>query len=374
MWQAASHTGAPAPERLRRGWRTADSGLTLWGKSMFRVLALILALLIPAGAFARPIPIKVVVLTTFETGASSAKTSGEFQAWAARYPLTTPVKVPGIEGRVLMSDDGVLGVVTGMRARARESVAALLLDPNLDLSHAYWVIAGIAGVDPRAGSIGSAAWANWVVDADPIFEQDDREIPKDWPWGLYSLDTKRPGVKGSAPGSSDMVWRMDPGLTQWAFQLTRDIALPDNPHLAATRARFPSEPAAQKPPHVFIGDDLGTVRFWHGDLRTQWARDWVKIWTDGQGVFAMTECEDQGIMDVLALYGRAGRVDIRRVLVLRTASNYTREGDGLPQMLEFTEGGAGAAFEAAYLVGAPVVKALVAGWDKFATTIPQAKP
>ncbi len=84
--------------------------------------------------------------------------------------------------------------------------------------------------------------------------------------------------------------------------------------------------------------------------------------------------EDQGIMDVLALYGRAGRVDIRRVLVLRTASNYTREGDGLPQMLEFTEGGAGAAFEAAYLVGAPVVKALVAGWDRYATTIPQAKP
>ena len=56
---------------------------------MFRVLALILALLIPAGAFAKPIPIKVVVLTTFETGASSAKTSGEFQAWAARSKLST---------------------------------------------------------------------------------------------------------------------------------------------------------------------------------------------------------------------------------------------------------------------------------------------
>ncbi|WP_293902988.1 purine nucleoside permease [Phenylobacterium sp.] len=341
---------------------------------MLRLLVLIAALLAPGLALAKPMLVKVVVLTTFESGASAAKKSGEFQAWAARYPLTHPLKVPGIEGRVLYSEDGVLGVVTGMRARARESVAALLLDPELDLSHAYWIVAGIAGVDPRAGSIGSAAWANYVVDADPIFELDDRETPKDWPWGLYALATPRPGIKGSAPGSSGMVWRMDPGLTQWAYQLTKDVPLADNPHLAATRARFKSEPAAQTLPHVFIGDDLGTVRFWHGDLRTQWARDWVKIWTDGHGVFAMSACEDQGIMDVLTLFGDAGKLDIRRVLMLRTGSNYTREGDGEAQVVEFTEGGAAAAFEAAYLVGSPVVKALVAGWDRYGTTIPQAKP
>lgn len=344
---------------------------------MIRTILVCLALLaapISAWAADKPIPIKVVVLTTFESGAAAAKRSGEFQAWAERYPLDKPVKVPGIEGRVLMSADGVLGVVTGMRARARESVAALLLDPNLDLSHAYWVVAGIAGVDPRTGSIGSAAWANWVVDADPIFEVDDRETPAGWPWGLYALGTPKPGLKGSAPGSSDMVWRMDPGLTQWAYQLTKDIALPDTAHLAEVRARFAEEPEAVKAPHVMIGDDLGTVRFWHGDLRTQWARDWVKIWTGGEGVFVMSECEDQGILDVLSLFGRAGRVDMRRVLVLRTASNYTREPKGEPQAVAFTEGGAAAAFESAYRVGAPVVKALVAGWSKYADTIPQAAP
>lgn len=339
---------------------------------MFRLIALIFALLAPGLALAKPMVVKVVVLTTFESGATAAKRSGEFQAWAERYPLTHPVKVPGIEGRVLASDDGVLGVVTGMRARARDSVMALLLDPELDLSHAYWVVSGIAGVDPRTGSIGSAAWANWVVDADPIFEIDDREIPKDWPWGLYATGAGKPGIKAPAPGSSGMVWKLDPGLTQWAYQLTKDVQLPDNPHLAATRARFKSEPEAQKLPHVFIGDDLGTVRFWHGDLKTQWARDWVKIYTDGAGVFAMSECEDQGIMDVLDLFGRAGRIDIRRVLVLRTGSNYTREGDGESQVVEFTEGGAAAAFEAAYRVGQPVVTALVTGWDRYGQTIPQA--
>jgi purine nucleoside permease len=88
----------------------------------------------------------------------------------------------------------------------------------------------------------------------------------------------------------------------------------------------------------------------------------------------MTACEEQGILDVLDIFAREGRVDLNRVLVLRTASNYSREGDTEPPDLRFTPGGAAAAFEADYLVGAPVVKALVAGWSKYATAIPQARP
>lgn len=340
-------------------------------RRLFLTLAL---LLLPLAAEAKPMVVKVVVLTTFESGASagsgSGQGSGEFVFWADRLPLTHKLKVPGIEGRVLYSQDGVLGVVTGMRARPRESVTALILDPDLDLSHAYWIVAGIAGIDPRVGSIGSAAWARWVVDADPIFEMDDRDIPKDWPYGLWSLGTGRPDVKGSSPGSSDMVWRLNPGLVDWAFTLTRDLLLPDSAVLQAVRAAYPSEPAALKPPSVMLGDEVSTTRFWHGERRTQWARNWMRIWTGGDGVFAMTACEDQGILDVLGLFGREGRVDTSRVLVLRTASNYSREGDSAAQGLTFAHGGAGAAFEAAYLVGSPVVKALVAGWDRYATTPP----
>jgi purine nucleoside permease len=335
----------------------------------------VLALGCPLAAGAAPIPIKVVVLTTFESGADTGDRPGEFQFWAERLPLTKTLTVPGIERPVRYSEDGVLGVVTGMRGRARESVAALALDPQFDLTRAYWIVAGIAGVDPRAGSIGSAAWARYIVDADPIFEIDDREIPPDWPYGLYSLNTPRPGVKGSAEGSSGMVWKLDAGLTDWAYALTRETPLPDSPALQRDRSRYPEEPVAQRPPFVFIGDALGATRFWHGQRRTQWARDWVKLWTDGQGTFAMTDCEDQGVMDVLSLYGRLGRVDARRVLVLRTASNYSYEPLGQSQAIAFAEGGAAAGFEAAYRVGSPVVKALVAGWDTYATTRPrEAKP
>ena len=48
---------------------------------------------------------------------------------------------------------------------AATSVTALALDSRFDLSKAYWIVAGIAGVDPQDASLGSAAWAKWLVDA-----------------------------------------------------------------------------------------------------------------------------------------------------------------------------------------------------------------
>ncbi len=329
------------------------------------------ALVAMPAAAAAPIPIKVVVVTTFEVGEDHGDVAGEFQHWVERLPLTHSAVLPGVEMPVRYSDDGVLGIVAGMRARPRASLAALILDPRFDVSHAYWVVAGIAGVDPAAATVGSAAWAKWVVDADPTYEVDDREIPGDWPWGIYALGVHRPGEKGDGRGSSGMVWKLNAGLVDWAYGLTRSTPLTDLPHLPAFRAGYRAYPAAQGAPKVLIGDALGATRYWHGVKRTEWARDWVKVWTGGAGTFVMTDCEDQGVLDALDLFSKSGKVDLQRVLVLRTASNFSQEPDGKPSVPKTSaQGGAFIAFEAAYRVGAPVVKALVAGWDRYATNLP----
>lgn len=346
----------------------------LRGNRVLRLIVFILALLAPGAALAKPIPIKVVVVTAFEIGKDTGDTAGELQLWVERFPATETVSISGVARPARLTRDGVLIINTGMFGRARTSLAALVVDPRFDLSKAYWLMAGIAGVDPKAGSIGSAAWSDWVVDADPLYEIDDREIIAGWPWGLYAPNSKRPGEKGDGRDSSGMAWRLDPGLTRWAYQLTRDISLPDNAQLAADRAGYPEEPAAQKPPHVFIGSSLGTVRFWHGELRTRWARDWVRVQTDGQGVLAMTDGEDQAVLDTLMLHAGSGRVDPRRVLILRTASNYSRPWAGRPNRIDFADGGLQAGVEAAYRIGSPVVKALVAGWSVYADTLPQGAP
>jgi purine nucleoside permease len=84
--------------------------------------------------------------------------------------------------------NGPVGTVTGMgTAKAAASIMALGLDPRFDFSQAYWLVAGIAGIDPNRGTVGSAVWADYVLDGDLAHEIDAREIPKGWVDGFTPL-------------------------------------------------------------------------------------------------------------------------------------------------------------------------------------------
>jgi purine nucleoside permease len=89
----------------------------------------------------------------------------------------------------------------------------------------------------------------------------------------------------------------------------------------------------------------------------------------------MTECEDQSISYALRVLGRAHRVDPRRYLVLRTASNYSEPpvSKGVVENLLAGEAsGTTLAVESAYRVGSPVVHALVGHWDLYGPDLPKA--
>ena len=63
---------------------------------MVRLFLLIAALVAaPLAAIAKPIEVKVVVLTMFEVGQPTGDVAGEFQLWAERYPFRTEMTVPG---------------------------------------------------------------------------------------------------------------------------------------------------------------------------------------------------------------------------------------------------------------------------------------
>jgi purine nucleoside permease len=136
-----------------------------------------------------PIPIKVVVVTMFEIGEDTGDRPGEFQTWVEQLPLREKMPFPhGYRDLRYNREKSVLGIVTGIgTARAAASVMALGMDPRFDLSRAYWLVAGIAGVNPNEASIGSAAWAEWVIDSDLGFELDAREKPAEWSTGFIPL-------------------------------------------------------------------------------------------------------------------------------------------------------------------------------------------
>jgi purine nucleoside permease len=354
------------------------------GRALF-LLALTSLLAAPAPSVlaqtgAEPLPIKVVVVTMFELGEDQGDRPGEFQTWVERLPLPESVAFPqGYRDLRINRDQGVLGIVTGIgTARAAASIMALGMDPRFDLSRAYWLVAGIAGADPQDMSIGSAAWAEWVIDGDLSHEIDPREIPEEWPTGYLPLRHAEPYARPVPEDDEGVVYHLDPELVDWAYGLTRDIRLEDAEALRALRERYVNHPAAQRPPFVLKGDNLASSTFWHGQLLNDWANDWISYWTGGEGNFVTTAMEDTGTLQSLTFLDQAGRVDRDRVLVLRTASNYSTQHEGITavESLSGEKKGDYSAFlpslEAAFRVGSPVVLELVTNWDRYSEAVPGA--
>ena len=175
------------------------------------------------------------------------------------------------------------------------------------------------------------------------------------------------------------MFELNAGLRDWAFDLTKGIKLPDDSGIAAERARYKGYPKAQLPPFVLKGDQLAAMTFWHGKLMTGWANDWVRFWTRGQGNFVTSAMEETGTFQSIEYLDRIGRVDKRRVMVLRAASNYSMPPPGIPAatyLLRENQGYAGmtAALESLYLVGSTVVDELLRHWDRYEQSPPKAVP
>ena len=110
----------------------------------------------------------------FEVGADSGDAPGELQYWVERDHLDQVFPLPAAYHDARMNSDGELAIVTGQgTAHAAATIMALGLDQRFDLSHAYWLIAGIAGGNPEQASLGSAVWAKvwtaeWVYFVAPL--------------------------------------------------------------------------------------------------------------------------------------------------------------------------------------------------------------
>ncbi len=323
------------------------------------------------------IPVKVVVVTMFERGADTGDVPGEFQYWVERNHLDRIFPLAEAYHDLRMNRDGVLGMVTGVgTARAAASVMAVGLDQRFDFHDTYWLVAGIAGVDPADASLGSAAWATWVVDGDLAHEIDAREKPADWKTGYVPLRSSVPYEQPRQETGEGIVYHLNPQLVDWAFALTKNVALPDSPDMRTERERYKGMPNASRPPFVLLGDTLSASTFWHGRLMDEWANDWVKYHTDGRGNFVTCAMEDTGTMQALTWLAKAGRVDLNRVLILRTASNYDQPPPGVTaaESLAGTKIAKYVAYlpslEAAWRVGNTVVADIVKNWDKYRDTIP----
>lgn len=317
---------------------------------------------------------KVMIISPWEIGDVSGDRPGEYQFWVERQQLDTIIPFPAAAHDIRMNNKGLAAVNTGPGVtNSAIVITALGLDRRFDFSDTYWIIAGVAGGDPEDVSIGSAAWARWVVDGDLMRAIDSKETPDDWNYGLFPTDGNQPNDRSGGFTYPNMVFELNQDLVNWAYENTKKLTLADHPEVQAFRDLFVNNPIASGPPRVVMGESLGSNAYWHGKNLTRWANDWVRLYTGGRGNFVMTNVEDNGTLRALHRLEKLGKVDMDRILVLRVASNYSHQPDNENALWSLTaeypaEGIV--AFENLYRVASHVSDLLIAEWSDTANTIP----
>lgn len=307
-----------------------------------------------------PRPLKVLIISMF---------GPEAEPWLAPFKLDQQIPVLGLSAdypALRCNTDDVCLLTTGMgHANAAASTLAVVLNPQFDLHKTYFLIAGIAGINPEQGTLGTAAWARYLVDFGIQHEFDVREKPKDWPTGYFGIGTKGPGEK-PVPDYRTEVFQLNEALLQKALALSQNVALEDSDQARAYRKRYPKAPANQ-PPRVTQCDTLAGDTWWHGKLLGDYASAWTRTLTDGKGTYCTTQQEDNATYAALQRGARVGLLDIQRLAVLRTGSNFDRPHPGQTpyQSLKSNSGGFLPATHNLARVGGALVNDIVKNWGEW---------
>ncbi|WP_157016160.1 purine-nucleoside phosphorylase [Mesorhizobium xinjiangense] len=318
-----------------------------------------------APAFAEPFAPKVLVITMF---------GEEAKPWLENGKLETKTAVPGLSKdypEVACNADGLCLMTTAMGfANAASSVSALVYSGLYDLEQTYILIAGIGGVDPSDGTLGSAHWARYAIDGGLRHEIDPRQVPAEWPNGVVALGAAKPGEKPKW-GSGTEVYELNEALVDKAFSLTRDVELADSEKAQAYRQAYGEAPAGAAP-EVSICDTLSSDTYWHGTDIAEGMGEWVSLLTEGKGNYCTTQMEDNATLTALRRGADAGLLDFSRVALLRTASNFDREPDGMSAVESLTadSGGFGPATASAYRVGSVLAQAVIENWAEWENGVP----
>lgn len=323
MRTADSHQPVPTRERPPRGRMAlslqalAIASLAIGLVICTAIQAAIAAEPSVAPGSAAPIPVKVLVINMF---------GPEAQPWLKTLQPTLAVRVPGLATdypSVQCTSGGICQMTTGMgHANAAASMMAVLYSGLFDLHQSYFLIAGIAGIDPARGTLGSAAWAHYVVDFGIAHEIDAREIPAGWNEGYFGIGTDSPGEMPKLEYQTE-VFELNPALLRKALELSASAQLEDTEDMRSYRQHYKNAPANQ-PPTVIQCDTSTADTWWTGSRLGTHARSWTQLLTRGKGTYCTSQQEDNATLEALTRAASSGLMDLQRVALLRTGSDFDR--------------------------------------------------
>lgn len=247
------------------------------------------------------------------------------------------------------------------------SVAALVSSGQFDLRKTYFLISGIAGVNPRQATIGTVAFAKFVVQVDTQQEFDARQISPFWSTGYIPSGANSPATFPSLLHGSE-VFELNEDLRRHAMLLASKASLVDSERSQETRALFAGSlddkyhPATLSP-SIIKGDALSANTFWHGNLLS----DASSAYTNGKAQYVMTAQEDSAVLAAMLRATLLDQVDFSRIIVTRSGSNFDRgphDNQPVPAPLALDPQVAADALRNLYLAGTKVVHGILEGWTE----------
>jgi purine nucleoside permease len=243
-----------------------------------------------------------------------------------------------------------------------------MLSPLFDLSKTYFMIAGIAGVDPKQGTLADVAFSKYAIQVALQYEFDAREIPANFSTGYVPQGATSPGEYPSSIYGTE-VFEVNEALRDIAVGFAKTAKLNDSTDAVSYRALYGEGAviykAATKKPSIITCDVATSDVYYSGNLLGEAFENTTTLFTNGSGVYCMTAQEDNATLEAMLRAAINKVVDFSRIIVMRTASNFDRPPSGLSDidnLFYIDSGGFVPSIANLYLAGTPVVKGILEGW------------
>ncbi|KAM7207915.1 putative purine nucleoside protein [Naviculisporaceae sp. PSN 640] len=267
------------------------------------------------------------------------------------------------------SNNSVCQVTTSMaEINSAATMMALLLSPKFDFRSTYWLLAGIAGVNPKFGTLGSVALSQYAVHVALQYEFDPREAPTNFTSGYFGFGTTGPGQYPTQLYGTE-VMELNKDLRDAVAQFATNATLNDSPQALSYRNRYDridDYTAALKPPSVIACDTATSDVYYSGNRLSEGFEQYVTLITNGTGNYCMTAQEDNAILEVLLRMDIAQRADFSRVILMRTGADFDRPPPNVSLLQHVTQdaqNGLMISLDNIYNAGIEIVKGIVKNWD-----------
>ncbi|MCJ1477988.1 hypothetical protein MMC13_006663 [Lambiella insularis] len=267
-----------------------------------------------------------------------------------------------------LSND-ICQIVTGeSEINAASSITALVQSPLFNLTHTYFLIAGIAGINPQVATLGSVTFARYAVQVALQYEFDAREIPANFSTGYIPQGSTAPNEYPQSIYGTE-VFEVNDALRQLAISFAKTATLNDSSNAVAYRANYASTAeykAGSEPPSIVACDVATSDVYYSGALLSQAFENFTTLLTNGSGIYCTTAQEDNASLEALLRSSLSNLTDFSRIIVMRTASDFDRPYAGESDIFNLfyaDQGGFEPAIMNIYLAGIKVVEGILGEWE-----------